>query len=181
MTICWRCSLRSRCADPDSWAGGLHGVTSVRECGAVDDTLARWMSATTRTRTSLIRDGQARVTACRSGSQRVLSDRTAARGAALSDSCSFSSGILVSVGRFRNARKPVWPPREVRGRNGGRPRVTAGEPKVVLAKKLHADKTLESDDICQTLRISRSTFYRYVRLTVCHFAVVLRCVRKTHE
>ena len=38
------------------------------------------------------------------------------------------------------------------------------EPKVVLANTLHADKTLEIDDICKTLRISRSTFYRYVRL-----------------
>lgn len=51
-----------------------------------------------------------------------------------------------------------------RGRNGGRPRGTAGEPKVVLAKKLNADKTFDIDDICKTLRIYRSTFYRYVRL-----------------
>jgi DNA invertase Pin-like site-specific DNA recombinase len=51
-----------------------------------------------------------------------------------------------------------------RGRHGGRPRVTAGEAKVVLAKKLNADKTLDIDDVCKTLRISRSTFYRYVRL-----------------
>jgi hypothetical protein len=35
---------------------------------------------------------------------------------------------------------------------------------VMLAKKLHADKSLEINDICQTLRLSRSTFYRYVRL-----------------
>ena len=35
---------------------------------------------------------------------------------------------------------------------------------MVLAKNLHADKCLEIDDICKTLRISRSTFYRYVRL-----------------
>ena len=46
---------------------------------------------------------------------------------------------------------------------GGAPQVMASEPKVVLAKKLNADRTLEIDDICQTLRISRSTFYRYVR------------------
>ena len=52
----------------------------------------------------------------------------------------------------------------VRGRNGGRPKITASETKVVLAKKLHADKSVEIDDICSTLRISRSTFYRYVRL-----------------
>lgn len=51
-----------------------------------------------------------------------------------------------------------------RGRHGGRPRVTAAEAKVVLAKKLNADKTLDIDDVCKTLRISRSTFYRYVRM-----------------
>ena len=42
--------------------------------------------------------------------------------------------------------------------------IGAEETKVVLAKKLHADKSLEIDDICKTLRMSRSTFYRYVRL-----------------
>ena len=51
-----------------------------------------------------------------------------------------------------------------RGRNGGRPKVTAKEARVVLAKKLHADKSLDIDDICKTLRISRSTLYRYVQL-----------------
>ena len=51
-----------------------------------------------------------------------------------------------------------------RGRNGGRPKITSDETKVVLAKKLHADKSLEIDDVCNTLRISQSTFYRYVRL-----------------
>ena len=51
-----------------------------------------------------------------------------------------------------------------RGRNGGRPKVTANEARVVLAKKLHADKSLDIDDICKTLRISRSTLYRYVQL-----------------
>ena len=51
-----------------------------------------------------------------------------------------------------------------RGRSGGRPKVTASETKVVLAKKLNAAKRLEIDDVCKMLRISRSTFYRYVRL-----------------
>jgi predicted DNA-binding transcriptional regulator AlpA len=36
--------------------------------------------------------------------------------------------------------------------------------KVVLAMKLHADKGLDIDDVCQTLQISRSTLYRYARL-----------------
>ena len=50
------------------------------------------------------------------------------------------------------------------GRNGGRPKLTNAAARVVLAKKLHADKSLEIDDIGKPLRISRSTFYRYVRL-----------------
>ena len=51
-----------------------------------------------------------------------------------------------------------------RGRHGGRPKVSANDPKVDRAKQLNADKTLDIDDICKTLRISRSTFYRYMRL-----------------
>jgi hypothetical protein len=42
--------------------------------------------------------------------------------------------------------------------------VAASEPKVVLAEKLNADKARGIDDIGKTLRISRSTFYRCVRL-----------------
>jgi DNA invertase Pin-like site-specific DNA recombinase len=49
-----------------------------------------------------------------------------------------------------------------RARKGGRPRLLASDPKLRLAKKLYADKTLSIDDICQTLKISRSTYYRYV-------------------
>ena len=45
---------------------------------------------------------------------------------------------------------------------GGRPPLLASEPKLILAKKLYADKTLSIDDVCQTLKISRSTYYRYV-------------------
>jgi DNA invertase Pin-like site-specific DNA recombinase len=51
-----------------------------------------------------------------------------------------------------------------RVRLGGQPKVAAVEAKVALARKLHADKGLEIDNICQTLRISRSTLYRYARL-----------------
>ena len=36
------------------------------------------------------------------------------------------------------------------------------DPRLVLAKKLHGDQTLGIDDICRTLKISRSTYCRYV-------------------
>lgn len=38
------------------------------------------------------------------------------------------------------------------------------EPKVVLAKKLYCDKTVSLDDICATLKMSKSTLYRYVAM-----------------
>ncbi|MGH2493815.1 MAG: recombinase family protein [Ktedonobacteraceae bacterium] len=50
-----------------------------------------------------------------------------------------------------------------RGRVGGRPRKLATNGKVALAQRLFADKKHSIDDICSTLGISRSTFYRYVR------------------
>lgn len=50
-----------------------------------------------------------------------------------------------------------------RGRMGGRPRVGADDPKIKLAQKLHQDKNYEIRDICKTLKISRSTLYRYLK------------------
>jgi len=38
------------------------------------------------------------------------------------------------------------------------------EPKVILAKKLYGDKTVSLDDICATLKMSKSTLYRYVAM-----------------
>jgi DNA invertase Pin-like site-specific DNA recombinase len=49
-----------------------------------------------------------------------------------------------------------------RGRLEGRPPIDLEEAKVRAARKLHDDRTLTIDDICKTLNISRSTYYRYV-------------------
>ena len=38
------------------------------------------------------------------------------------------------------------------------------EPKVVLARKLYQDKSISLDDICATLKMSKSTLYRYVAM-----------------
>lgn len=51
-----------------------------------------------------------------------------------------------------------------RGRHGGRPRLNSERAKVLAAKKLHGDKAIPIDDICTTLSISRSTYYRYVAM-----------------
>lgn len=51
-----------------------------------------------------------------------------------------------------------------RGRNGGRKKVEATNPKVIMAKNMHKDHGMSIDDICETLKISRATFYRYISL-----------------
>ena len=50
------------------------------------------------------------------------------------------------------------------------------EPKVVLAKKLYGDKTISLDDICVTLKMSKSTLYRYVAM---HPSEDLDCERRS--
>ena len=49
-----------------------------------------------------------------------------------------------------------------RGRLGGRRPIPVDDPRILMAKKMHADKTIPLPDICQTLRISRPTLYRYL-------------------
>ncbi len=53
-----------------------------------------------------------------------------------------------------------------RGRLGGRPKTPAlnTAKKVAMAQSLYADKTNTIDKICKTLHVSRSTFYRYLKL-----------------
>ncbi len=48
-----------------------------------------------------------------------------------------------------------------RGRKGGRPRAL-DQRKVAMARALHAAKSNSIKDICKTLRVSRSTLYRYL-------------------
>jgi DNA invertase Pin-like site-specific DNA recombinase len=51
-----------------------------------------------------------------------------------------------------------------RGRTGGRKPRRAEEPRVRMAYTMYVDQQLSVADICQTLRISQATFYRYVAL-----------------
>ena len=51
-----------------------------------------------------------------------------------------------------------------RGRKGGRPPMDRNHPKVILANKLFCDRAVCIDDICATLKISRSTLYRYASM-----------------
>jgi DNA invertase Pin-like site-specific DNA recombinase len=51
-----------------------------------------------------------------------------------------------------------------RGRKGGRKPLRADHPRVRMAYTMYADQSLTVPDICQTVRISQATFYRYVAL-----------------
>lgn len=51
-----------------------------------------------------------------------------------------------------------------RGRLGGRRPITASDPRVRMAKAMHSNQQLSIEEICDTLKISRSTFYRYLAL-----------------
>ena len=51
-----------------------------------------------------------------------------------------------------------------RGRLGGRPPKASSDPEVKMAKELHKNPDVSIDEICATLSISRSTFYRYLAL-----------------
>lgn len=51
-----------------------------------------------------------------------------------------------------------------RGCKGGRKPLDPQTPRVQMAKIMHRDKRLRIADICQTLKISRATFYRYLAL-----------------
>jgi DNA invertase Pin-like site-specific DNA recombinase len=49
-----------------------------------------------------------------------------------------------------------------RGRTGGRPKLESSNPKIKAAKKMHKEKTLPISEICNILKVSRPTLYRYI-------------------
>ena len=51
-----------------------------------------------------------------------------------------------------------------RGRKGGRKPISPDDPRVMTAKRMHKDHGMNIDQICETLKISRPTFYRYLAL-----------------
>ena len=51
-----------------------------------------------------------------------------------------------------------------RGRNGGRPKTGINNPKVQMAKQMHLNNSLSVESICESLAISRATFYRYLAM-----------------
>lgn len=52
-----------------------------------------------------------------------------------------------------------------RGRTGGRPKLKTTDSRVIMAKSLHADKSLSVQEICEVMGISKGTLYRYLAVT----------------
>jgi DNA invertase Pin-like site-specific DNA recombinase len=52
-----------------------------------------------------------------------------------------------------------------RGKKGGRKKTLTTDPKVLTAKKMHQDRTMSIKNICDILKISRATFYRYLTIS----------------
>lgn len=52
-----------------------------------------------------------------------------------------------------------------RGRVGGRKPIQSHDPKVLTAKRMHEDRSLDIAEICRMLKVSRATFYRYLQKT----------------
>jgi DNA invertase Pin-like site-specific DNA recombinase len=50
-----------------------------------------------------------------------------------------------------------------RGRVGGRKPIESNNPRIITAKKMYKDKSMHIDAICEILKISRPTFYRYLK------------------
>jgi DNA invertase Pin-like site-specific DNA recombinase len=51
-----------------------------------------------------------------------------------------------------------------RGRHGGRPAISIDNPKVKMAKVMNNTKEVSIREICDSLKISKTTFYRYLSL-----------------
>lgn len=51
-----------------------------------------------------------------------------------------------------------------RGKIGGRKPIKNNDPRVIIAKKMHGDQNIKIIDICRTLKISRATLYRFLKL-----------------
>ena len=51
-----------------------------------------------------------------------------------------------------------------RGRKGGRKSIEKADPRVKTAKRMHQDRSLSIEEICTLLKVSRATFYRYIKM-----------------
>jgi len=51
-----------------------------------------------------------------------------------------------------------------RGKKGGRPKISPSNPKVQMAKKMSKNLSISVGEICCTLKISRASYYRFLKI-----------------
>jgi DNA invertase Pin-like site-specific DNA recombinase len=51
-----------------------------------------------------------------------------------------------------------------RGKKGGRPKISPNDPKVQMARKMCKNLSISIGEICSTLKISRATYYRFLKI-----------------
>jgi DNA invertase Pin-like site-specific DNA recombinase len=51
-----------------------------------------------------------------------------------------------------------------RGKKGGRPKISPDNPKVQMARKMSKNLSISVGEICSTLKISRATYYRFLKI-----------------
>lgn len=51
-----------------------------------------------------------------------------------------------------------------RGKKGGRPKISPDDPKVQMARKMSKNLSISVGEICSTLKISRATYYRFLKI-----------------
>ncbi|WP_293701562.1 helix-turn-helix domain-containing protein, partial [Thiolapillus sp.] len=67
------------------------------------------------------------------------------------------------LGAYRERTNAGLEAARARGKKGGRPKSLDQPKNITLLKQMHADPNYSISDICKTLDISRSTFYRYLK------------------
>ena len=141
------------------------GLTRCQDCLRRGDTLVVWrldrLGRSMRHLITIIEDLKERGIGFRSICDGVI-DTTSASGELIFNI--FSALAQFELRLIQERTKAGLAAARARGRKGGRPPLNPIAPRVVLAQKLFRDKSISLDDICTTLKISRTTLYKYVGL-----------------
>ena len=141
------------------------GLARCQECLRRGDALVVWrldrLGRSMRHLITIIEDLKERGIGFRSICDGVI-DTTSASGELLFNI--FSALTLFERRLIQVRTKAGLAAARARARKGGRPPLNPIAPRGVLAQKLFRDKSITLDDICATLKISRTMLYKYVSL-----------------
>ena len=150
----------------DKASGAKTDRPGLEECLAElrnGDVLLVWrldrLGRSTKHLVSIVEDLRERAVGFRSLSDGAI-DTTTASGELI-------FGIFAALAQFERSliverTKAGLAAARARGRKGGRPKLSPCDPRITTASTLHRDKSLSIAEICATLRVSRSTLYRWL-------------------